>query len=176
MKPLEHQLHEPQSESSSLAGMLATVSCRLDGSEGGWTLDVVGLAPAAAIELVERSCRLSEAPTDLPSVSTTRLVAGELVSIRTRSRDQLLLVGAHVLRNQVHTHLGHRQVDVSAPELDFMHHLMERSGTLSIRPIETEVYSTWVDVGVSTCPERRMQPADLSLIYDLISGTWHAEF
>ena len=139
-------------------------------------LDLVGLEPAVAIELVERACRSLKTPLNLPSVSTTRVVAGEVVSIRTRSRNQLLLVGAHVLRNQVQSRLGHRQVDVSAPELDFMHHLMERSGTLSIRPIETEVYSTWVDLGVSTCPERRMQPADLSLIYDLVSGTWHGDF
>lgn len=176
MNPLEHPLHDPLPGSTSLAGMLAAVSFRLDRSGDAWTLDLVGLEPAVAVELVEATCRSLESSSNPDSVATTRPITGDVVSVRARSREQLLLVGAHVLRHHIQSSLGTRQIEVAVPESDFMHHLMERSGTLSIRPIETEVYSTWVDMGVSSSRERRARPADLSLIYDLVSGTWHGDF
>jgi len=52
--------------------------------------------------------------------------------------------------------------------------LLARSGTLTIRPIETDAYTTFVDVGVCTDPDE-MAPSDCSIIYDLPSDSWHVE-
>ena len=49
------------------------------------------------------------------------------------------------------------------------------SGALTVRPIETEVFSTSIDIGISTDPDGRPRPADQSLIYDIFSRTWHDE-
>ena len=156
--------------STSLAGMLAAVSCRLarDGLE--WTLDLVGVDPGDAVELATESHRVCNVTTSV------RMLQDDVASIRTPSRDQLLCVGGNLLRNHVRSRIDARRCDVTAPEVDFMHHLLARSGTFAIRPIETEVYSTWVDIGISTSPDVDGTPADLSLIYDLISHTWHADF
>jgi hypothetical protein len=61
----------------------------------------------------------------------------------------------------------------SCPDLGLVDSILHRTGYLSIRPIETEVFSTFVDVGVSTsgCNE----PADSLMIYDIHSDTWHGE-
>lgn len=165
MKPAEQSVPK-----TSLAGMLAAVSCRLARNESEWNLHLVGFDPRDAVELATE-VRLAYDIT--PSV---RMLDEDTVGIRARSRDHLLLVGGNVLRNHVRSRLAARRFDVTAPETDFMHHLLARSGTFAIRSIETEVYSTWVDVGVSTCPEAAGKPADVSLIYDLISNTWHADF
>ncbi|HBZ96620.1 MAG TPA: hypothetical protein DEO57_02105 [Phycisphaerales bacterium] len=165
MKPVEQPV-----PTTSLAGMLAAVSCRLDRDAGGWNLRLSGFDPGDAVELATDVRRTYDIT---PSV---RMLGADATGIRARSRDDLLRVGGNVLRNHVRSRLDARQCGVTAPETDFMHHLLARSGAFAIRPIETEVYSTWVDVGISTSPDAAEQPADLSLIYDLVSNTWHADF
>ena len=165
MKPAEQFV-----PTTSLAGMLAAVSCRLARNEGEWNLHLVGFEPRDAVELA------TEVRLAYDVTTSVRMLDDDTAGIRARSRDHLLLVGGNVLRNHVRSRLAARRFDVTSPETDFMHHLLARSGTFAIRPIETEVYSTWVDVGVSTSPEPVGKPADVSLIYDLISNTWHADF
>ena len=42
-----------------------------------------------------------------------------------------------------------------------------------MKAIETEVFSTFVDVGIST--SGAAAPADSMMIYDIHSDTWHGE-
>jgi hypothetical protein len=46
---------------------------------------------------------------------------------------------------------------------------------LTVRPIETQIFSTSIDVGVNTSRERFDAPARRSLIYDRPSDSWHDE-
>jgi len=64
---------------------------------------------------------------------------------------------------------------VGPPDVGLLVPLFEPRGGLTVRPIETDVYSTAVDVGVATSPPETPRPADSSLIYDLHAGTWHGE-
>jgi hypothetical protein len=61
------------------------------------------------------------------------------------------------------------------PEQWQLERLLDESGALTIRPIETQRFSTSIDVGINTTRERFSKPADRSLIYDLPSHTWHDE-
>lgn len=228
-----------QSSPTSLAGMLAPISCQLSSIEHGWELRLVGLELQEVLSILATTCDSNRPSTlliqntpgssslqvrgihsdrellslgettavtwairaegpleatdiktltevcvegasplasELPVVSSVEVLPSGAVSIQTRSREQLLLVAAHVLRSHVKIGINPRQVNVTHPEIDFMHHLLGRSGNFTVRPIETEIYSTWVDIGVSTCPERSMKPADQSVIFDFISSTWHGDF
>ncbi len=53
--------------------------------------------------------------------------------------------------------------------------LLECTGSICVRPIETQVYSTSIDIGVSTQRCTADVPADQSLIYDRPSASWHDE-
>ena len=170
MKHLEPSRPDAAPATSSLAVMLSTIACRLATDGAGWRLDLIGFPPEDIIDLINESNRTHDAG------RCTAAEDGDVVSIHGRLRGPLLLVGGRVLRNHVRSRLGHRRYGLECPEADFMHHLLARTGTFSIRRIETEVYSTWVDIGVSTCPDGSAKPADLSLIYDLVSNTWHTEF
>lgn len=62
-----------------------------------------------------------------------------------------------------------------APQPWQIERLIDLTGTLTIRPIETQQFSTSIDVGINTSKERFTRPADRSLIYDIPSNTWHDE-
>lgn len=53
--------------------------------------------------------------------------------------------------------------------------LLSVSGTMTIRPIETEVFSTFIDIGISTDGDDETLPANRALIYDIFSDSWHDE-
>jgi hypothetical protein len=63
----------------------------------------------------------------------------------------------------------------AAPEPTLIGRLLDRTGRITVRPIETEVYSASIDVGVSTSSNGELRPADGSLIYDIPSNTWHGD-
>jgi hypothetical protein len=62
-----------------------------------------------------------------------------------------------------------------APQPWQIERLISLTGMLTIRPIETQQFSTSIDVGINTSKERFTKPADRSLIYDIPSNTWHDE-
>ena len=71
-----------------------------------------------------------------------------------------------------------RRMPVSAiapPESWQMRRLLDLEGEIYVRPIETEVFSTSIDVGVCAEPGGPTRPADRSLIYDVLTDTWHDE-
>jgi hypothetical protein len=63
----------------------------------------------------------------------------------------------------------------AAPEPALIERMLDRTGRMTVRPIETDVYSASIDVGISTSSNGELRPADGSLIYDIPSNTWHGD-
>ena len=53
--------------------------------------------------------------------------------------------------------------------------LLDRTGSLRIRPVETQVWAGFLEIGVATDDAGQERPCDTTLIYDRPSGTWHME-
>lgn len=104
----------------------------------------------------------------MQSIVTTN--DGENVKAHVRNYDDALTLVSSAIAQYTNAFLSNF---VSPPDLGLVDSLLERSGTISIRPIETEIFSTFVDVGISTSgPD---QPADAMMIYDIHSDSWHGE-
>ncbi|MBT8486000.1 MAG: hypothetical protein HKO59_17815 [Phycisphaerales bacterium] len=103
---------------------------------------------------------------------TTRGPEG--IVLDARSEEDAARFVAAALRAYVAAVTGQSVAAVSTPELPLVLHLLERTGSLTVRPIETELHSTAVDVGVVTCPSGA-KAADTALIYDLFARSWHGD-
>jgi hypothetical protein len=97
------------------------------------------------------------------------------VCFQSRDKKPALRLAAECFRLLLAAVRGRAAEDVAAPEVHQVERMLDVSGTISMRAIETDVYSTFVDVGASTATEPFTQPADVSLIYDVPSNTWHDE-
>lgn len=130
--------------------------------------DVAAIVTAAKID-----CSILSA--DLRLEQAVRLQGDGVTRIESREKPGLLAMAGRLF--QVHLSRVRQQPwsDFGMPGPWQIEHLLMRTGVISIRPIETEVYSSFVDVGVSTEELPGTGPAGTSLIYDLISGTWHDE-
>jgi len=62
-----------------------------------------------------------------------------------------------------------------APQAWQLERLLSESGRIVVRPVETNVMSGSIDVGVNTERDNTFGPAKHSLIYDRHSATWHDE-
>lgn len=65
--------------------------------------------------------------------------------------------------------------DVAPPEAELVRRLLDRTGGLRIRPVETQVWAGFLEIGVGTDVAGQERPCDTTLIYDRPSGTWHME-
>jgi hypothetical protein len=108
------------------------------------------------------------------NLSVIRGVNGVLI-LRTGDQDVLLHAAGELLREHVHRATGRSLHRIAAPDAGLMHAFLSISGTMSLRPIETQSYSTWIDVGISTCTSRSIRPADCSVIYDTVGNSWHGD-
>ena len=98
---------------------------------------------------------------------------GKSVSAHVREYDDALTLAATAISQYASTLLC---VPVSSPDLGLVDSILHRTGYISIRPIETEVFSTFIDVGISTNNGSGIpEPADSMMIYDLHSDSWHGE-
>jgi hypothetical protein len=100
---------------------------------------------------------------------------GRFLTLDCRREDIALSLAAELLRQHLAVLRRQPARAFTAPELWQVQRLLGVTGTLSIQPIETEVFSTAIDVGISTAPLSEPRPADRSLIYDIFSRTWHDE-
>lgn len=92
-----------------------------------------------------------------------------------RDRGCALLAVAESFRHYVAALRNRSVTDVAAPEAWQMQRLLDIAGEISVRPIETEVFTTSIDVGICTEAGGPTKPAGHSLIYDVYSDTWHDE-
>jgi len=92
------------------------------------------------------------------------------VSAHLRDFNEVLLLVANALSAYTSSILGK---PVSLPDLGLIDALLYRSPFLSMKPIETEVFSSFLDIGIST--SRQSEPANLSVVYDIHSDSWHGD-
>ena len=97
------------------------------------------------------------------------------VHVDARTRDQSARFVAESFRQYLAAVRLQPSGKVNAPEVPLIESLLDRTGRIAVRPIETEIYSTSIDVGVSTESSGATVPANTSLIYDVHSGTWHGD-
>lgn len=64
---------------------------------------------------------------------------------------------------------------VAAPDPGLVARLLDRSGRLRIRPIESRILSTSIDIGIDTTGTDEARPANDAVIYDLYGNSWHGD-
>ena len=118
----------------------------------------------------EVSKSLSPLCADFRMQSVVTSSDGESVSVHIRQYDDALMLAATALAQYMSDLLGE---NVQAPDLGVMDSLLHKTGTISIRPIETEVFASFVDVGISTGNSN--EPANTAIIFDIHSNSWHCD-
>ena len=147
-----------------LPGLLTPVQVGLDTCPEGFVVRIDPMDANAALALVARfgdAVGLQTGPDDLVTVTCPR-------------REDALVFIAERLRRYV---ADVRRVSprlVRRPDSGLVDRLLDRSGFMRLRPIETEVHSTAIDIGIGTNADA-LDAADTSIIYDLCSGTWHTD-
>lgn len=111
---------------------------------------------------------------DLRAVASLRVEAGGGLEFAARSMRPIAKLVAEDLACYAAAVLRRGADEVSRPPIHQVMRLLESSGSISVRPEETDVFAESIDVGVSTALAGD-RPADRSLIYDLPSDTWHDE-
>lgn len=91
------------------------------------------------------------------------------IKAHVREKDDALALVAEAFRQYASNLLN---CNASIPELGLMATLFERGDEISVRPIETEMFSTFLDIGISSSIEGA---ADQVLIYDIHSNSWHGD-
>ena len=130
-------------------------------------------ADADAIErAVISSSRLLDA--DIRAAASVLNRSG-LVEVQGRSDRPLLAVIAEMLRNFLSESLHCPSNDLPLPEAGIIDSIMSWTGRLALRPIETDVYPDFVDIGIVLPETDEIGPASSSIIYDRRSHTWHAD-
>jgi hypothetical protein len=112
---------------------------------------------------------------ELRAITALEVLGDRSVVLHCRDRAQALGLVSQNFRHYLAALRDRPMAQFGAPEPWQVERLLDNTGMLTVRPIETQVFSTSVDVGVNTTRERFTQPADRSLVYDLPSDTWHDE-
>lgn len=122
----------------------------------------------AIVHEVERASSPLCADFRMHSIVTSK--DGESVTAHVRQYDDALTLVASAISQFASALTGYC---CSTPDLGLIDSVLDKTGLLSMKPIETEVFSTFVDVGIST--SGAAAPADSMMIYDIHSDTWHGE-
>jgi hypothetical protein len=120
-------------------------------------------------------CGASALTAELRAVAELEVVGDRHVRLGVHRQEHALELVSEHFRHYLAAVRNRPAVEISRPPIWQLDRLLSVSGSISVRPIETEVYSTSIDVGVSTCAGPAVKPADKSLIYDVPSDTWHDE-
>ena len=145
------------------------------GSRGGksqWVARVYGSIEVREAEEIVHDVSNSISPLsahfNMQSIVTS--IDGESISAHVRDYDDALTLIATAISQYGSAMIGE---GIAPPDLGLVDSILHRTGTISIRPIETEVFSSFMDVGVSTIDS--VTPADFTLIYDIFSDSWHGD-
>jgi len=112
---------------------------------------------------------------EMRAVLLARIAGGSDLTLTVRDRNAALAVVAENFRHYLAALLGRPAGTIAMLEAWQIDRLMSVTGRITVRPIETQVYSTFIDVGVNTSETGEQRPADRTLIYDLPSNSWHDE-
>ena len=148
----------------------STILCGVGASQ--WVACVQGAIEEGDANAIihEISNAISPICADFRMQSVVTSSDGESICAHVRDYDDALMLAATALSRYMSDLLGE---NVSQPDLGVMDALLCKTGTLSIRPIETESFSSFVDVGIST--GQSIEPADAAVIYDIHSDSWHCD-
>ena len=145
------------------------------GSKDGksqWVARIYGPIEVCEAEEIVHDISNSIAPLsthfNMQSIVTSK--DGESVSAHVRDYDDALTLIATAISQYGSAMIGE---SIASPDLGLVDSILHRTGTISIRPIETEVFSSFMDVGISTIGP--VTPADSTLIYDIFSDSWHGD-
>ncbi len=152
-----------------LVGMIDQVHLR--------TVCVDGPIEARDAEAMRRAVAagLSPLQAEFRASASIEVTADAAVSIESREKKPALRMAAECVRLFLGAMRSQPAEELALPELWQIERLLEETGAISLRPIETEAYSTFLDIGVSTALEPFSKPANRSLIYDVPSNSWHDE-
>jgi hypothetical protein len=125
---------------------------------------------------MNRAVEKSKSPltAELRAVAALEVLGDRSVVLHAREHTTPLMLVAENFRHYLAAVLDCPSGNFAAPPVAQVRALMDLSGALTVRPIETEVHSTSIDIGVNTSAERFSQPANVSLVFDRPSKTWHA--
>jgi hypothetical protein len=128
-------------------------------------------------EVINKSIDAGRSPLlcELRATAALEVLGDRNVVLHSRSRDQALAMVAENFRHYLAARMEKPLSRFSAPQTWQIQRLLDESGMLTVRPIETQIFSTSIDVGVNTSRERFDAPARRSLIYDRPSDSWHDE-
>ncbi len=134
------------------------------------------IEPADARAL-RRSTRAGRSPlsTEVRAVLAATAIGERALRIETREPRVAAAFLGEALRGYVASILHRWPSEIGRPDPGLVLTVLERTGYVSVRAIETEVYPTSIDVGLGTHADGAARPAQTSLIYDVCSATWHGE-
>jgi hypothetical protein len=112
---------------------------------------------------------------ELRAVMALEVMGDRSIVLHCRDKNVALRVVAENFRHYLAALRNRPAQAFQAPETWQLERLFEATGSLTVRPIETQSFSTSIDVGINTAKDRFGQPANRSLIYDIPSNTWHDE-
>lgn len=109
------------------------------------------------------------------AIAALEVQRDRVATLHVRDKDYAAMMVAENFRHYLAALRSRPASEFATPEPSQLRRLLEVSGSITVRPIETDVFSTSIDVGISTATDGRRTPADKSLIYDVPSNTWHDE-
>lgn len=138
---------------------------------------VRGELDARDVTAMTRAIESGQSPllVELRAEAAIEVLGDRSVVLHVRERNAALGLVAANFRHYLAALRNTPSSRFAEPELWQLERLLDNTGALTVRPIETQQFSTSIDVGINTTRERFTQPADRSLIYDLPSHTWHDE-
>lgn len=128
---------------------------------------------AAIAKAVKRE--ISPLAVEVRAVASMTVDNDRIVRLESPEKRPALLLIAENFRHYLAALRGRPVSEFVAPEPWQIERLLSLTGSLTVRPIETDVFSTFMDIGISTAATGASEPADRSLIYDLPSNSWHDE-
>lgn len=138
---------------------------------------IEGLVEYTDARAIEQALRTGRSPleVELRASAFLTMESPRCLYFETRESEQVAMLVGEALRHYVAA-LRNRPVENIMPPQNWqVSRLLEIQGTISIRPIETEVYSTSIDIGICVKAGELLGPANCSLIFDVFSNTWHDE-
>jgi len=156
----QHDVHTQYNFLKSLPSIEFTLCIDVTKNTTGWCVDISSLSPCTSLTDSAREDLLEE----------SAILCSEAKSTMFEEYDDALEHIASLFAQYGSSVLGEH---VSPPDLGLIDRLLERTNRLAIQSIETEVYSTFIDVGIATGTQE--EPADTTAIYDIFSDTWHSD-
>jgi hypothetical protein len=119
----------------------------------------------------------SDFDVELRAAASAGVIENRAITFEVRRREAALRLLADNFAHYLAAVLTRPVEGLGTPDPGQLERLIGVTGRLTVRPIETDVFSTLIDVGISTTAAEGGDagPADRSLIYDVPSHTWHDE-